>query len=119
MPMQKFKRIDKRGPEKKIEDAIMKMMRHKGWLVRKMHGDANNNGWPDLYCTHSKYGVRWVEVKLPEMKGSKWTPAQLEWFPKMEANGTRIWVLTGDSEDEYRKLFTDANFKYYWLRKMV
>ena len=117
--MDKFVKKNLRGPESIIETDIMKMMRHKGWLVRKMHGDANNNGWPDLYCTHSKYGIRWVEVKLPDMKGSRWTQAQKEWFPKMQANGTRIWVLTGDSEDEYRKLFADANFYFYYLRKML
>jgi hypothetical protein len=78
-----------------------------------IHGDANNMGWPDLYITHKRYGGRWVECKLPEMRGSKFTAAQLEWFPKMSANGTGIWILTAATETEYEKLFKPQNWYHY------
>lgn len=117
--MEPLKRQNKKGPEKIIEDDIVKMLRNKGWLVRKMHGDANNKGWPDLYACHSNYGIRWIEVKLPQMKGSKFTPAQREWFPKLVANGSRIWILVAATESEYKKLFEEPNFYQYWIMKHV
>ena len=104
-------------PEAKIEENIIAFLRLRGWLVRKIHGDERNNGWPDLYATHTKYGSRWVEVKLPNMKGSRFTTAQKEWFPKLEANGTKIFILTGASETEYCKLFKPSNFFQIFAKK--
>ena len=109
-------------PEAKIQKAIVEMLRIRGWFVRIMHASENLTGFPDLYATHSKYGPRWVEVKLPNMKGSSFTPAQLENFPKFLANGTKIWVLTGATELEYNKLFapenTSAIMAHYHLKRM-
>ena len=82
------------------------------------HGNMYQCGFPDIYATHSRYGIRWIEVKLPEMKGSKFTPAQHEHFPKLLANGTRIWVLTAATEFEYNKLFSPCNLPYYLWGKM-
>lgn len=72
-------------------------------------------GFPDLYCTHVNYGPRWVEVKLPNMQGSRWTIAQKEEFPKLHNNGSPIWILTGATPEEYKKLFEPANFLYYFV----
>ena len=77
------------------------------------HGNMFSEGWPDLYATHTSYGARWVEVKKPQMKVSKFTPAQLDTFPKLCANGAGVWVLTGDSDAEYRKLFERFNWWHY------
>lgn len=61
------------------------------------------------------YGARWVEVKLPGFKGSKFTPAQLEWFPKLCAFGAGVWVMTSPSEYDPPKevLFKPPNWSLY------
>ena len=103
----------KSGPEAKIQDDIVKMLRHKGWFVKETHGNMYQSGFPDLYATHHLYGARWIEVKLPEMKGSHWTPAQSRDFPLFTAHGTGIWILVSDSLEEYQKLFEAYNYTYY------
>ena len=102
-----------RGPERKIQDAIKDLLAIKGWYVMETHGNMYQSGFPDLFACHSKYGQRWIEVKLPSMRGSKFTPAQLECFPKLTANGSGVWILTGDSEEEYAKLFKRNNWWQY------
>lgn len=89
------------------------MLRYKGWFVKSTHGNIYQSGFPDLFCSHSDYGHRWVEVKLPDMKGSKFTSAQLKEFPKFCANGSGVWILTADTEDEYEKLFKQYNWFSY------
>jgi len=103
----------KRGPEALIVDKIRKMMAYKGWYIKVMHGNAYQSGFPDLFCTHTRYGIRLVEVKDPNRTGDVFTPAQHIEFPKISANGTGIWVLTGDSDGEYEKLFTAPNWYQY------
>jgi len=82
------------------------------------HGNLYQRGFPDLYATHFKFGPRWIEVKLPNMKGSRFTPAQMESFPKLRANGTRIWILTAATESEYQKLFKPDNVQYYLMEAL-
>jgi len=100
-------------PEERIQDAIIKMLRYKGWFVKKTHGNQFQSGFPDLFASHSTYGPRWIEVKLPDMMGSRFTPAQIEEFPKFQANGSDIWVLTSDGDREYQKLFQRGNWWTY------
>ena len=100
-------------PEAKIQDSIVKMLTLLGWYVHETHGSMFQSGFPDMYATHSRYGPRWVEVKLPDMKGSKFTPAQMECFPKFCANGSGIWVLTAATDFEYQKLFKPYNWYHY------
>lgn len=80
------------------------------------------SGFPDLYCTHPKYGIRWIEVKLPNMKGSVFTPAQLKEFPKLASHGTLIWIITAATNTEYRKLFirdpVSGRLKDNWFEYM-
>lgn len=106
------KRYGAQGPEAKIQKAIIKMLEIKGWWVKATHGNAHTQGWPDLYLTHPSFGTRWVEVKLPDMKGSKFTKAQLRDFPNFCNLGGGVWILTAATEEEYAKLFTDPN---WWL----
>lgn len=108
----KPKRFSK-GPERRIQDKIIAMLRIKGWYVMETHGNMYQSGFPDLFACHSKHGQRWIEVKLPGMKGSKFTPAQIEHFPKICANGSGVWILTGDSAKEYKKLFARHNWWQY------
>ena len=104
----------KTRPEGKIQKAIIDMLRIKGWYVMSTHGNMFQSGFPDLFATHSRYGSRWIEVKNPS--SYKFTPAQLEHFPKIVANGTQIWILVEASEREYEKLFKTGNW-YQYLRK--
>lgn len=101
------------GPEHYVRDAIVKELRYREWLVKMTHGNQYQSGFPDLFCAHKKYGIRWVEVKLPEMKGSHFTAAQLEWFPQFSAAGVGIWVLTGATDHEIGKLHHPANWTTY------
>ena len=103
----------KRGPEKKVQESVEGMLRKKGWFVMRTHGNMWQSGFPDDFATHSRYGQRWVEIKLPEGKGSKFTPAQMEDFPKLCANGSGVWILTGGTEEEYKKLFCPPNWYTY------
>lgn len=96
---------------------LTKFLQVRAWIVRTMHASALLDGFPDLYCTHAKFRSRWVEVKLPGMDQSSFTRAQREWFPKMSANGSPIWILTGANEQEYRKLFGPENWFEYFLLK--
>lgn len=100
-------------PEAKVQDTIIKMLRYKSWLVMPTHGNLYQHGFPDLFCCHTKYGQRWVEIKLPGMKGSKFTAAQLEYFPKLCANGSGVWILVSNTESEYLKLFKHPNWFSY------
>ena len=83
----------------------------KGWFVRETHGNVYQNGFPDLFCAHLRYGTRWVEVKNP-LKYA-FTPAQLEAFPQFMAAGAGIWILTAANESEYAKLFKEPNWYWY------
>lgn len=103
----------KKGPEAKIQQELRDMLAVKGWYVMVTVGNAYMSGFPDLFACHSVYGQRWIEVKKPKFKGSKFTPAQLECFPKICANGSGVWILTGATEREYDKLFKRPNWWQY------
>jgi len=103
----------KKRPERRVQDRIIKMLLTKGWYVKETHGNMYQSGFPDLFACHSRYGQRWIEVKLPAMKGSRFTAAQLEDFPKFAANGSGVWILTDDTDEEYKKLFKPCNFHNY------
>ena len=108
--MEPLKPRRRKGPEAKIQEDIIKFLLIKGWYVMVTHGNMYQSGFPDLFACHSKYGQRWVEVKKPGFIGSKFTPAQLECFPKLCANGSGVWILTAATEAEYDKLFS----KFQW-----
>jgi len=110
------KKHGRASPEAKIQKSIKDMLTLKGWLVVRLPGDIKMSGMPDLFATHYRYGSRLVEVKLPGMKGSKFTPAQLEMFPKLCANGSGVWIMTGDSDSEYKKLFERFNWWKYLVK---
>ena len=77
------------------------------------HGNLYQKGFPDVYATHSSFGIRWIEAKNPN--AYCFTPAQLDTFPKLAANGTGIWILTAATEAEYEKLWKPANWFVYLL----
>ena len=107
------RRYGMQGPEAKIQAKIIKMLETKGWWVKTTHGNAHTDGWPDLLACHRILGTRWIEVKRPNMQGSKFTKAQLRDFPKLACNGSDVWVLTAATEEEYQKLFREGNWYLY------
>jgi len=109
--MRPLKQRPKRGPEAKIQEDIIKMLKAYDWFVQIMHGNMLQFGVPDLYCCHAKYRARWVEVKNPV--SYRFTPAQLEKFPLFSAHGAGIWILTAATESEYMKLFAPENWFTY------
>lgn len=107
----------KKGPEAKIQAAIIAYLRGLGWHTITTHGSLYQSGVPDVFACHSRYGQRWIEVKNP--KSYKFTGAQLEEFPKICANGSGVWVLIAATDDEYAKLFKSPNWFTYlseWRR---
>ena len=105
------------SPELKIRNAIRSMLWERDWLCETTHGNEYQQGFPDLFCAHKIHGMRWVEVKLPDMIGSSFTKAQMEKFPKFCEHGAGIWILTAATEHEYKKLFDVCNFWYYYMKK--
>ena len=98
----------KRGPEREIQDDLVRYLREHGWVVKETHGNLYQNGLPDLYCANRRYGARWVEVKNPEKY--HFEASQLEFFPLLASAGVGVWVLTAATESEYQKLFLPANW---------
>lgn len=115
--MEPRKLPSKKGPEAILQEQWKKFLESRGWIVKSTHGGMFQAGFPDLWITHLKHGGKWVEIKLPNMEGSRWTKAQIEWFPRLTSNGTPIWILTTVCEQEYRKLFecADGNYLEYSL----
>jgi len=109
----KPKQHGKTGPEAKIQKAIIEYLTNLGWFVKATHGNAYSSGWPDLFACHSRYGQRWIEVKLPGFKGSKFTTAQIRDFPLFGHHGSGVWVMTGATEVEYEKLMRSPNWYQY------
>lgn len=101
----------RKGPEAIIQKAIIRKLTLMGWLCIELHGNMYQKGVPDLYVTHFDYGGKFVEVKNP--LAYHFTPAQMKYFPLLSANGTKIWILVSDSDDEIKKLKGPPNWTYY------
>lgn len=110
---------EKKGPEGEIQRSIVSALRQREWTVMETHGNLYQRGFPDLYCFHPTHGQRWIEVKLPGMKGSKFTAAQIKYFKLMNASGIGVWILTGNTDMEMNKLFqnlTKGNWEGYYIQ---
>lgn len=107
----KAEKTKRNGPERIIQNALVKMFKLKDWGVKETHGNIYQFGFPDLYVFHKSYGTRWVEVKNP--LAYSFTPAQLETFHEFASKGVGIWILTAASEAEYQKLFRPANWIFF------
>lgn len=101
----------KERPEDRIVQALKSYLRTREWLVKKTHGNEYQMGFPDFFCAHKRYGIRWVEVKVA-LTG-RFTPAQVEVFREFAAVGVGVWVLTCATESEYQKLFHEPNWWVY------
>lgn len=109
--MKRPKIKSKHGPEYYIQKSIIKFLNDRGWFCQITHGNMYQRGFPDLFVCKRRYGSRWIEVKNPNKY--KFTPAQMETFPRMSAEGVGIWILTAATEAEYQKLFKPANWWSY------
>jgi hypothetical protein len=92
-----------KNPEAVVQKKIIEFLTQRGWTVMPTHGNAHQKGFPDLYCVHPDYGQRWVEVKY--LESFSFTPSQIKFFPKINAAGIGIWILTDATIAEYHKLF--------------
>jgi len=111
--MDKPKLRIKDDPERRVRDEVRDYLVLRGWFVKITHGSVYSEGLPDIIACHNTYGQRFIEVKLPNMKGSRFTPAQLRDFPQFVSHGCGIWIITGGNEEEYQKLFKPQNLWYY------
>jgi hypothetical protein len=102
----------KHGPEWHIQKKLLEYLRDRGWLVEVMHGNAFQQGIPDLFLHHPQRGSRWVDVKNP--KQYSFTKAQRLKWPLWDHFGIGIWILTAATQEEYDKLFGLPNWKDYW-----
>lgn len=107
--MDPIKAIQRNNLEYRIEKEIIEVLEHNGWLVEKIHGNIHQQGLPDLIACHRDYGVRFIEVKRPNMTGSSFTPAQLRKFPAFAQNGMPIYILCDSTPNEIAKLRQPPN----------
>lgn len=101
-------------PEAKIQAALVEFMEDRGWLIEVTHGNTYQQGIPDLWCFHPKYGYRWIDCKV---KGRySFTKAQKIKWPRWETFGVGIWILTAADDEEYDKLMAPPNWRVYWKK---
>ena len=105
-------RRSREGPEHKIQRALIEYLKARGWLVEVMHGNAFQQGIPDLFLHHPKLGSRWIDCKHP--KRYAFTKAQRLKWPLWDHFGIGIWILTAANQEQYDKLFGLPNWKDYW-----
>ncbi len=87
----------------------------RGWFVKPTHGNMYQSGFPDLFCTHYRYGHRWCEMKI--LENHRFTAAQLEVFPKLCSFGSGVWVIVNrDFEEQYKCLFKKPNWVWYYSK---
>jgi hypothetical protein len=104
--------MDKHKLELHIQRELVEFLRARGWYVQRMLADSFQNGLPDLYCHHKKWGQRWVEVKRAD--GYSFTRRQRQKWPEFEQAGIGIWILTAATQEEYDRLFGPANWRDYY-----
>lgn len=105
--------------EAQIQADIIRYLEARGWFVKPVPSTAKSAGWPDLYCFHIMHNERWVEIKKPNMEGSRFTRYQIREFARMVRAGVGIWILTAATDSEYKKLFRPQNYSSYLMRKNV
>lgn len=100
------------SPEAKIQKDVISFLRLRGWLVKATHGSAFARGWPDLFCWHREYGLKWVDIKV--LGRCKLTKAQIQTWPQWQKAGLDVWIMVAATEEEYAKLFQPGNFTQFW-----
>ena len=102
--------------EKRIRDKeIRPMLEGLGWLVEVTHGGQYMKGFPDLYLSHRRFGIRWVDVKVEGKY--EYTQAQRDKWPRWHVFGSGVWIMIGATQDQYECLFKPPNWLDYWKPK--
>lgn len=100
--------------EDSIQEDMVAFLRLRGWTVAETHGNAYQKGLPDLFCWNQKHNLfRWVDMKNPNRY--RFTKDQCKVWTGWEKEGLGVWIITAATDEEYQKLFGDANFRDYWL----
>ena len=99
-------------PEAKIQRRLIQFFRDRSWFVQTFHGNIYQSGVPDLYVYQSKFGERWIDVKV---KGKySFTKRQRQQWPIWEKYQVGIWILTDATQEQYDKLFKPPNWRDFW-----
>lgn len=80
------------GPEHDLQLKVIDQLEKDGWFAMSTHGSLWQHGFPDVYACKRGCGQRWIELKISG--AYKFTPSQLETFPRLMAEGVPIWVST-------------------------
>jgi hypothetical protein len=99
-------------PEAAIQLKFRRYLEKRKWLVEVMQGNAYQQGIPDLFCWHQRWGHRWVDMKV--LGAYQFTKAQIQKWPLWEAAGLGIWIIVDATDEEYKKLFKPPNMREYW-----
>ncbi len=112
------------GPEFYIQNRWVDFLGSKGWHVERMIGNAYQKGIPDLFLANTKYGQRFLDIKV---YGSyNFTKAQKLKWPIWEAFGVGVWILGAISPEtctkrhmikEHTKLLQPPNWREFWNPK--
>lgn len=79
------------GPEHDLQLKVIDQLEKAGWFAMSTHGSMYQHGFPDVYACKDRR-QRWIELKI---EGAyKFTPAQLETFPRLMAENVPVWVST-------------------------
>ncbi len=108
----KFKTNVHKGPEAVIHKDILDYLKVRDWFVKSTHGNQFQYGLPDIFASHQKFGMRWIEVKNPLQ--FSFTAAQIKEFPLMAAHGAGIWIMCAATDKEYERLFKPANWMEWY-----
>lgn len=113
MAKRKQKTYKRNEEEKRIRDKeIRPLLKDLGWWVEVTHGNKYMRGFPDLYLTHPRHGIRWVDVKV---EGDyEYTDAQRDKWPIWHTFGTGIWIMTAGTLEQVERLFKAPNWLDYW-----
>lgn len=110
-PMKRIRR-PKHGPEWYIQRDVKRFLADRQWLVERTHGNLYQQGIPDLFVAHRRYGQRWIDCKQP--KRYTFTKAQRIKWPLWEQHGVGIWIITAATQEEYDKLMGPPNWRDFW-----
>jgi hypothetical protein len=99
------------GPEAKIQHDVIHFLELRKWFVKVLHGNAYQQGMPDLFACKRGHGYRFIECKQPDKY--MFTPSQVETFPELHKAGVGIWIMSAAFEHEYRKLWSPPNWWSY------